>query len=252
MRRLLYLPLQPLVSGTISVCVLHRLGVALLLFAEAGEQYDIFVALLFEVATGRLLSCDKPVYAESQPSWSSFLVRLAVVRYFLPAFVLLVVLAFIQVAAGAALRKHPEMPFVTPVSVVSDSHGVAEVSRCAGVLHTERIPELQACQSVNCIFAVPASAFSSHAIFFLSADQRRQGMVHLPMPADLPLVYELRIDGKRVAGGVLQGLISPSFRIAWVDPGSDVRTLELRVTATGSLGSSQLSQACRLAVEYLH
>ncbi len=77
-------------------------------------------------------------------------------------------------------------------------------------------------------------------------------MVQLPLPADLPLVYELRIDGNPVAGGTLQELISPSFQIARVDPNADVRTVELRVTATDSLDASQLSQAFRVAVEYLH
>ena len=252
--RLLRLPVLPFSVWELLPFVFSSVFlVALILLAEAGEQYDIFLAFPLAVAAGRLFSCGKRADVQSDPSRFSSPGWSAVVLYFLPPIVLLVVAAVVQLAAAAALRRHPEMTFASPVTIVSDSHGVAEVSRRAAVLHTERIPELQAGQSVSCIFAVPASAFSSDAIrFFLSADQRRQGMVQLPMPADLPLVYELRIDGKRVAGGALQELISPSFRIAWVDPGSDVRTLELRMTATGSLGSSQLSQACRLAVEYLH
>jgi hypothetical protein len=252
--RLLRLPVLPFSVWELFPFVFSSVFlVALLLLAEAGEQYDIFLALPLAVAAGRLLSWDKPAEVQSDPSGFSSPGWPAVVRYFLPPLVLLVVVAVIQLAAAAALRRHPEMTFAAPVTIVSDSHGVAEVSRCAAVLHTERLAELQAGQSVSCKFAVPASSFSTNVIrFFLSADQRRQGMVQLPLPADLPLVYELRIDGNPVAGGTLQELISPSFQIARVDPNADVRTVELRVTATDSLDASQLSQAFRVAVEYLH
>lgn len=233
--------------------------VAILIFTETAEQYDIFLAFPLAMAAARVLAVRGAGGGNCSvvKPRTGCEVRSAVWQprsLIFGAVFLLAMLVVIHLAIAEILSTQPRWTFTQPrLSDENSGRGEIDSGRYASVVLAEASPVLVVGVIAKATFVVAEEDLSTDQLrFFVSYDQRRQRLWGKLPFADLPLRYCVAVDGSPVADGRLEDLANAKFIEHPFQAKGGVHQVELLITAERDISSNEFTYSPRLAIEYVH
>ena len=259
MLRVILIKRIPFVLLEVFPVVFSLVGVvAILVFTETAEQYDIFLALPLAITAARVLAVSgaghtAPVAVattldsirSSAGKWTGPVVSTAV---------LVAILVGMHLSGATLLGRHPEWTFAEAKLLESNSGpGGVDTGRFANAVFPVEGDSLAAGVIAKADFTVAASDLSTDRLrFFISRDQRRQRAWDSIPEVDLPIWYCVSVDGDVVSEGQLGDLEPALFIQHPLRKGGGLHRIELLMTTTREISSEELTATPRLAIEYVH
>lgn len=230
---------------------------ALLVLAEAGQQYDILLAFPLAICGARVLGWECEGIADSGDGQMKGVdgrgISRRILRLWFPGVLGLCTVIVLHLAASHVVSTNPGWTFAQPRPTGLGIKGQGETARCASALLPDVDNGLKMGDVCSVTFEVPEAELSTDSIrFFVSCDQRRNRIFPEAPFADLPLSFSVSIDGVVVETGKLKDLTHPPFVSHRYTRNAGTHLLELRMTADADIAPEKFETPVQLAVEYVH
>lgn len=251
--RLLLIPVMPIhhfewFPGVFS-CVFLAMLLAL---AEAGEQYDLFLAFPLAISGARVIGIQcRTLIRDTRENTGASMVHMSsgYLRFFAPGVSAILGLAVLQLCLGQVVAGKPALTFAE----LQPASKSAATGRCAASLLPVSPIALKQGESLRTHFEVSDSALASEWIhFFVSADQRRERLWPECDFTNLPLTFSVAVDGEIVCKGSVRDLKRPPFIVSRISRSRDIHRVELAVTAESDVSATQMGARGHLTIEYVY
>ncbi len=255
--RLLLIPVMPThhfewYPGVFS-CVFLAMLLAL---AEAGEQYDLFLAFPLAISGARVLGAQPwSLIREARKNTGASIVSVssACVRYFSTGLSAMLGVFALQLCLGMVVAGNPSLTFAE-LQVGSGSEGTGRaMERCAASLLPVSPRGMKKGESLTTHYEVSDSVLGSEWIhFFVSADQRRERLWPECDFTNLPLTFSVAVDDQIVCAGSVKDLKRPPFIVSRISRSRENHRIELTVTAESDVSAIQMQTRGHLTIEYVY
>ncbi len=255
--RLLLIPVMPIhhfewYPGVFSLVFLAML----LALAEAGQQYDLFLAFPLAVSGARVLGTQsRSLIGEERESTGMTAVRVssALTRFYASGVSAILGVVVLQLWLGKVIAANPSLTFAELKPVSESVAASGATARCGAALLPVASVGLKKGESLGTVFEVSESDLGSGSLhFFVSGDQRRERLWPASDFTALPLTFSVAIDDQIVCSGPVGELEHPPFVVSQIPGSAATHRIELKVTAEADVSAAQLGTRGHLTVEYVY